>query len=146
MKRKRWAKAKAKLPVALYGKSEDKEMGRMKWRQVFDDGREVLNRKTVVGRLTYKARTVRMEERQCGICPECAQVLVRPTFDHENGRGMNGAKRDDRIELPNGEWINAAVCWDCNTKKGSRAGYKFPLIAKGMIHDERLGAPYRSRP
>jgi hypothetical protein len=41
------------------------------------------------------------------------------TFDHEAGRGMGGAKRDDRIEV-DGKRKNAAVHFGCNAAKGSR--------------------------
>jgi hypothetical protein len=40
------------------------------------------------------------------------------TFEHERGRGAG--KRDDRIELPGGTWINGAAHALCNEWKGSR--------------------------
>lgn len=61
-----------------------------------------------------------MAKRQGGLCGLCGLPMTEPTFDHEFGRGMGGARRDDRIEI-NGMWINAAVHWKCNGEKGSRA-------------------------
>lgn len=52
--------------------------------------------------------------------------LELATFEHSDGRGMGGAKRDDRIYRPNRETgkmepFNAVACPWCNTKKGSRS-------------------------
>jgi hypothetical protein len=101
--------------------------------RVFGDGREVcitamtepMGRR---GREEYRSRTVAMWERQqgicClhGICPNCPgpMRLEDATFDHEKGRGSGGGKRDDRITLSDGRWINGAAHWDCNNWKGSR--------------------------
>jgi hypothetical protein len=94
------------------------------------DGREVCRNRTKEGRDEYKKRTAAMVERQKGICclygysPVCHPrgILAGyiPTFDHEYGRGMNGGKRDDRIVLPDGTWINGACHALCNQWKGSR--------------------------
>jgi hypothetical protein len=43
--------------------------------------------------------------------------MLRPTFDHEAGRGAG--KQDDRIEVA-GLWQNAAVHEICNSLKGSK--------------------------
>jgi hypothetical protein len=67
-----------------------------------------------------------MWERQDGICcfygfiPECpGRLMLREaTFDHENKRGAG--KRDDRIELPDGRWINGAAHLQCNNAVGSK--------------------------
>ena len=95
------------------------------------DGREIC---FTVGRVTqsargrkeYKRRTLAMLERQGGRCclegyaPMCLGLLLAKdaTFEHENGRG--GGKRDDRISLPGGKWINGAAHTVCNQWKGSR--------------------------
>jgi hypothetical protein len=67
-----------------------------------------------------------MARRQRGRCALCGHLMDEgtPTFDHENGRGMGGAKRDDRIEVK-GRWQNAAVHYLCNGDKGSR---KVPYV------------------
>jgi hypothetical protein len=81
---------------------------------------------TSEGRREYKRRIKLMLERQNGIC--CLAVhlgccagplrLEDSTFEHEHGRGLGGGKRDDRIELPNGKWINGASCYRGNQMKG----------------------------
>jgi hypothetical protein len=67
---------------------------------------------------------VRQRFRCCleGVAPGCPGILspLEATFEHEFGRGMNGAHRDDRIELPDGQWINGAAHGVCNAWKGSR--------------------------
>jgi hypothetical protein len=78
------------------------------------------------GRAEYRWRTLEMRTRQKGICclhaycPVCPGAMTeeQATFDHEYGRG--GGKRDDRIELPDGTWINGACHAVCNVFKGSR--------------------------
>ena len=78
------------------------------------------------GRAEYKRRKEAMWERQKGICclygflPECPGKLEikLATFEHEDGRG--GGKRDDRISLPDGTWINGVSHLMCNSLKGSR--------------------------
>lgn len=46
-------------------------------------------------------------------------TILNTTFDHEQGRGMGGSRRDDRIEI-DGKWINAAVTSEANFEKGSK--------------------------
>ena len=95
---------------------------------IFPDGREVCNMLTSAGRTEYGDRVTRMLERQNGICclhghaPMCPGALNRQgaTFEHEGGRGSGGGKHDDRIELPDGTWINGAAHRECNNWKGSR--------------------------
>lgn len=94
------------------------------------DGREICrvggNDGTASGQREYKLRVEQMAERQNHICclyghaPCCPGSLIgyRATFEHENGRG--GGKRDDRIELPDGTWVNGAAHMECNGWKGSR--------------------------
>ncbi len=47
-------------------------------------------------------------------------LLKDATFEHEDGRGAGGSKRDDRIVLPDGTWINGVSHLLCNSLKGSR--------------------------
>ncbi len=87
----------------------------------FRDGREVC-REGKAGLYEYVLRTMQMANRQgwrCAICRRKFESADAATFDHQGGRGMNGGKRDDRIEL-NGCWQNAAVCMGCNSAKGSK--------------------------
>ncbi len=99
--------------------------------KVFPDGREVLQTRLdhpegAECRAEYKRRKNAMWERQKGICclygflPECPGKLEikLATFEHEDGRG--GGKRDDRISLPDGTWINGVSHLMCNSLKGSR--------------------------
>lgn len=101
--------------------------------KVFPDGREVCETRLdrpegAEGRAEYKRRKEAMWERQKGICclygflPECPGKLLlkHATFEHEDGRGAGGSKRDDRIELPDGTWINGVSHLQCNSLKGSR--------------------------
>lgn len=92
------------------------------WLKTFPDGREVLDKSTTRGFREYIFRTVAMVIRQGNLCCLCGRYLSpeNATFDHEDGRGMGGAKRDDRIVLPDGRWINGAAHWLCNSNKGSR--------------------------
>jgi hypothetical protein len=101
--------------------------------KVFPNGREICNIKCKTGLDEYLRRKRIMWERQnkkCGlqIAPQCKErqgrlLIDECTFDHDNGRG--GGKQDDRIEKPNPETgkmepVNHAVCWWCNSLKGSR--------------------------
>lgn len=80
------------------------------------------------GDAEYKRRTLAMAARQKGMCALCGTPLGNDvTFDHEQGRGLGGAKRDDRIEVE-GRWQNAAVHWKCNGEKGSRRVPYLPEI------------------
>jgi hypothetical protein len=89
------------------------------------DGREICNMRCPEGKNEYRRRTMKMRERQGGRCclemyaPMCPGPLrvAEATFDHESGRG--GGKRDDRIVLPDGTWINGAAHAICNVWKGS---------------------------
>lgn len=92
--------------------------------KVFRSGREVCS-KTPEGRAEYLKRLDAMVERQSGVCGcGCNQGLYDPTFDHENGRGHGGGKRDDRIILPDGTIQNRALNGVCNVKKASVRGYE----------------------
>ena len=78
------------------------------------------------GRKEYNRRKALMHQRQGAVCclygfiPECpGTLLLRDcSFEHENGR--TGGKLDDRIELPDGTWINGVSHGLCNGLKGSR--------------------------
>lgn len=89
--------------------------------KVFPDGREVCT-DTPQGWALYKDRIRQMVEWQNGLCCLCAKPLrvVAATFEHEAGRGFNGAHRDDRILDNEGRPINGAAHFSCNNSKGSR--------------------------
>jgi hypothetical protein len=84
--------------------------------KVFPCGREVCSA-SKAGQLEYQRRTELMYERDNGVCCICHQLIdvtEYPTFEHKDGRGMGGARRDDRIEN------NGVAHWECNSEKGSR--------------------------
>ena len=84
------------------------------------DGRQIcLN--SVAGWREYNRRTDEMSERQKHLCGLCGLWMPEDdrSFDHEDGRGMGGAKRDDRTEV-DGKRKNAATHCGCNVAKGSR--------------------------
>lgn len=87
--------------------------------QTFPDGREVCA-SNMAGNAEYLRRTEEMWERQHGCCAICITwiPLERATFEHQAGRGMGGAHRDDRSEIK-GQWFNAVLCAPCNSQKGS---------------------------
>lgn len=93
--------------------------------RTYSGGREVCS-KFAVGRTEYRRRMLEMLKRQGGRCclemyaPMCPGRLSEEeaTFEHERGRC--GGKRDDRIALPDGTWINGAAHALCNEWKGSR--------------------------
>ena len=76
---------------------------------------------TKAGRAEYGNRLTEMAMRQTYRCALTVGALYaeNTTFDHEAGRGLGGAHRDDRIEV-DGHWQNAAVTLHANTLKGSR--------------------------
>lgn len=82
------------------------------------DGREVCQ-KGVAGNREYKRRIEEMRERQECHCAICSRTIAIGTFDHQSGRGNSGSNRDDRIEIY-GKWHNAALCYGCNSDKGSK--------------------------
>jgi hypothetical protein len=89
--------------------------------KIMADGREICNQYTSSGRKAYKERTQEMLARQNGLCCLCGRYL-RPeeaTFEHQDGRGMNGSHRDDRIEK-DGKPYNGAAHGTCNVEKGSK--------------------------
>jgi hypothetical protein len=89
------------------------------------DGRQVIDR-SARGNREYRRRVEEMRVRQKYMCclfgyaPMCTGALrvAAATFEHERSRG--GGKRDDRVSLPDGTWINGAAHLACNNWKGSR--------------------------
>jgi hypothetical protein len=102
------------------------------WGVRYDDGREVIDQRTKAGRdemVRRKRVAWERQKRRCcleGWVEECPGYLKwsEAMFEHEDGRGMNGGHRDDRIERPDkktGErmpYNGVAHAW-CNSKKGS---------------------------
>jgi 5-methylcytosine-specific restriction endonuclease McrA len=88
--------------------------------------------------VVYRLRIEEMWRRQEYRCYICRRplALTAATFDHQLGRGMNGAHRDDRIEI-DGRPINAALCWACNAKKGSQRGYAYREVPAYHAPDAR---------
>lgn len=86
-----------------------------------DDGREICDTRTAEGKREYKRRVVSMWLRQHRLCCNCQKDLRMKdaTFEHENGRGLGGSKRDDRIEA-DGKPINGASHAVCNHERGSK--------------------------
>ena len=116
--------------MTMFPKPKDKKKVREPMK-VFPDGREILDLKTKAGSDEYQRRKLAMWERQGRRCALqitdiCKQRQGRwskddITYDHENGRGAG--KQDDRIlVMRDGKlvWQNSAVCWFCNSAKGSR--------------------------
>jgi hypothetical protein len=87
--------------------------------KVTKDGREICPVRTKSGKAEYFRRLYEMAERQGGGCAICSIRYASLYFDHEAGRGANGAHRDDRI-IVDGHWQNAALCYGCNMHKGSQ--------------------------
>lgn len=92
--------------------------------KVFADGREVFNLRTAEGKRQYRNALREMYARQDGKCRICGYGMTweSVTFDHEDGRGMNGSHRDDRI-VKDGKPYNGAVHLQCNISKASKRGY-----------------------
>jgi hypothetical protein len=74
-----------------------------------------------LGRGEYFSRILKMADRQGWACCNCRHSMrgCRPTFEHEEGRGMGGGKRDDRIEI-DGKPVNGASHLLCNQARGSK--------------------------
>jgi hypothetical protein len=87
--------------------------------RVYPDGREVCQ-DSAAGWREYARRVELMVQRQNYRCSLCGRrISVKSaTFEHQRRRGMGAAWRDDRIEKANGEWVNSAAHWVCNSEKG----------------------------
>jgi hypothetical protein len=86
----------------------------------YADGREKCCN-TPTGKAEYKRRVWLMwlrQKKRCCICWLWLR-LENATFEHQDGRGMGGSTRDDRIEK-DGHPYNGAACWKCNNEKGSK--------------------------
>jgi hypothetical protein len=102
------------------------------WGWRYAGGREVCDLLHKAGRDEYMGRIrtmwLRQKKRCCleGCVEGCPGVLriAEATFEHQDGRGMDGGHRDDRIEKPDAEtgqmqpYNGAAHAW-CNNRKGS---------------------------
>jgi len=85
----------------------------------YPEGREVCQ-DNPLGRRLYKNRMAEMVQRQNYRCSLCNKRLSpsEATFEHQRRRGMGGAFRDDRIIDGEGNWMNSAAHWLCNSKRG----------------------------
>lgn len=96
----------------------------------YADGRQVCA-ETAAGRREYDRRIRFMVDRQFNRCCLCGQPFMRPedaSFEHEGGRGMGGARRDDRLWLGANKPLNGASHGWCNAKRGSK---RTPLMFRG---------------
>lgn len=85
----------------------------------YPNGREVCQPNPLGDRL-YTRRVREMVQRQnyrCSLCKGRLSV-ADATFEHQRRRGMGAARRDDRITLEDGSWVNSAAHWICNSEKG----------------------------
>lgn len=95
--------------------------------KVLRDGREICNLLTKAGRDEYDRRKRAMWERQGRHCCLDGRIegclgrlrLAEAVFEHQNGRGMNGGHRDDRIVKDGKPYNGVAHAW-CNNLKGSK--------------------------
>jgi hypothetical protein len=87
--------------------------------RVYPSGREVCQDSTA-GWREYKRRVKAMLERQEGRCSLCGKRLAlnQATFEHQRRRGMGSAWRQDKITDAEGNWVNGAAHWVCNSVKG----------------------------
>lgn len=87
--------------------------------RVYPDGREVCQANSR-GTKEYARRVSLMVERQRYRCSLCGQRLSEyaATFEHQRRRGLGGAFRDDKIVDSEGNWLNSAAHWICNSRKG----------------------------
>jgi len=88
--------------------------------RVYPDGREVCQ-DNAAGRDEYKRRLHLLLQRQGFKCCLCGESLntYNSTFEHRCPRGLAGATRDDRIEDVQGNPMNGAAHWSCNSEAGS---------------------------
>ena len=83
--------------------------------KIYRDGREVCN-DSREGIAEYKRRRDVMWNRDKGVCCLCLRFCRKEdaTFEHLDGRGMGGSRRDDRIAQ------NGIAHFHCNSLKGSK--------------------------
>lgn len=102
--------------------------------RTYPSGREVCTN-TKEGREEYRRRREQMywrDKGECCICGEKIATLREATFEHTNGRGMGGSRRDDRIEH------NGVAHFMCNVKKGgSRLNAVLGSTEKSAADGER---------
>jgi hypothetical protein len=87
--------------------------------RVYPDGREVCQDNAQGWRI-YAERVREMVQRQnyrCSLCGGRISVATA-TFEHQRRRGMGAAFRDDRIIDAEGNWMNSAAHWVCNSERG----------------------------
>jgi hypothetical protein len=86
--------------------------------KLYPDGREVIDQTTAEGRREYERRILFMHHRDGGLCCLCGRYVALgvATFEHKEGRGVGGGKRDDRAEK------NGIAHFLGNRQKGS-VGY-----------------------
>lgn len=85
----------------------------------YPDGREVCQENSA-GYREYTRRLEKMLQRQNHRCCLCKKRLSRndATFEHQRRRGMGSAFRNDAISDAEGNPINGAAHWICNSEKG----------------------------
>lgn len=113
-----------------YPKPKDQKRRKSEAVRTFRDGREV-TQPNAAGYAEYSRRKYLMLERQGFKCATQCSPLCETrgnlgylgpedaTFGHVDGRGMGGAKRDDRI-MKDGKPYNEAQCQYCNDMLGSK--------------------------
>lgn len=83
--------------------------------KVLPDGREICSN-SFAGKREYRKRREFMYYRDNKTCCLCGLEICcaeEATFEHKNGRGMGGSKRDDRVDF------NGVAHLRCNQLKGS---------------------------
>lgn len=85
----------------------------------FPDDRQVCQ-PNALGQRLYANRVREMVQRQNFRCSLCGKrlALSEATFEHARRRGWHGFKRDDRIIDAEGNWLNSAAHWLCNSERG----------------------------
>lgn len=86
------------------------------------DGREICQQQTKAGADEYRLRRMLMRARQGNLCCLCGLWMSEEetSFEHQEGRGFGGGRRDDRIFLPDGSRLNGASHGVCNLARGSQ--------------------------
>lgn len=115
--------------MSYHPKPKDKKKEPKPIIRMFKDGREVINMLSKAGRDEYRRRKKEMWMRQGERCslqisPQCKQKKGKWPFDlvqfeHSDGRGYNGSRRNDAIWKDDKPY-NSASCPYCNSQKASR--------------------------